>query len=250
MQSGDGRPPRASEGKHLLLALLLLYVAPWAIYALLLARQPADPFDAWHGLVAWPADHFLAETQGGLLMPIFGHLMIGLVGGLFLATLVAGLARLLAPLLGRDLGGPAGALVLVLAPLWAFAFMKAVPARVTVLDPDAPRLEVHTFQRFLLYPTGTRVLRGDQLAALYLDSYWHKRTGDRFLGLYALDRGGEAILLGERPCLVTDVDPCLAEGGDDLRRLAAWLGTPGAVVDTATRPGVHFIALAAPRPTP
>ena len=49
----------------------------WVVYGLLLWRQPADPFVAWHGDVAWPAEHFLTHSQGGLLLPIFAHVMVG-----------------------------------------------------------------------------------------------------------------------------------------------------------------------------
>lgn len=239
---------RARDRRRTLLAFVLLYVAPWVLYAVLLARQPDDPFIAWHGDVAWPADHFLAQTQGGIFMPIFAHLMIGLIGGLVLVTLVAGVARLLARAIGRDLGGPAGALVLVLAPLWAFAFVKAVPERVTVIDPSARRLEVHVFRPFFFLPASARVIEGPEVVALRLDSRWYKRTGDRFLTLSALERSGESTLLGERPCDSSDGDPCLREGHDDLLRLATWLGRPPRAIDTTSRPGTHFIVLAADPP--
>ena len=229
--------------RRMLLALALLYVAPWTVYGILLRRQGADALDAWHGDTVWPAAHFLTHSQGGILMPIFGHVMIGLVGGLFVAMIAVGLCRLIAKLGLPDLGGPAGGAVLVLMPIWAFVFVKVVPERVTTVDEQARRLEVQPYHLWLRTPLERVTITGDQLRALDLGSRWVKRTGDRMLTMVALTRDGTLIELGERACDSSDEAACLREGDEDLVQLAAWLGHPGARVDTEARPGHHLLVI-------
>lgn len=238
-------PPRsaAAPAPRLrgLLPLLALFVAPWLLYAAILAVQPVDPLVAWRGDVAWPAEHYLTVSQGGLWMPAFGHLMFGGIGGVLAAAAIGGLVRLGCWLLGaRDRSGPVFGPVLILALIGSFTFFKAVPRTVTVIDPAARRLAVHEFGLFVRVPIATHELAGVQIVALELDSTWNRRNGTRYLRLYALVRAGGWVQLGERPCEVSDEQACLAGADPELLQLARWLGHDDRPVDT-TRPGQHRV---------
>lgn len=224
------------------ITLALFFVGPWVVYAILLALQPADPFVAWHGQVAWPAEHFLTRSQGGLAMPIFAHVMVGLIGGAFVALAVTGVFRAIARISGRrNVGGSIVGAAFIIMPLWAFIVFKAVPETVTVIDRQAHRVEVHHFHPFLRYPTGVVTISGDDLRALDLTTSWTKRTGDRSLQLRALTADGTLVELAERTCDASDVVPCLSEGDADLVRLAEWLGHPGGHV--VVLPGRHGLVV-------
>ncbi len=218
--------------------LLWIFVAPWVVYCGLLMVQPADRFDAWHGEVAWPAAHFLTESQGGILLPVFGHLMFGGVGALFVAMLFIAVARGLGKLMG--LGDPSGVVVwvvLVLVPVWSFTTFKAVPQTVTEIDPDARTLTVRQFGALLRVPVGTTRIGGDELLGLELDSYLYRRNGTRYLEMFAWTREG-SVKIGERAC-AWEEETCLGSGDADLVELAAWLGHPGAAVEL--RDGRHLL---------
>ncbi|MEZ4449817.1 MAG: hypothetical protein R3B09_10100 [Nannocystaceae bacterium] len=219
-----------SARRQALLYVVLLFVVPWGVYLVLLGRQPDEPFSRWHGEVVWPAAHYLVHSQGGILLPILAQVFFGGIGGLLVGTMVAGLCRLLARVRVPDVGGPLSAAIFCVAPLWAFVAFKAVPERVTVIDREARTLEVRAFQLFLRYPEGVTTIAGDEVRALELTSHFVRRAGDRFLRLHALV-GDAWIELAERTCDSGDAAACLAEGDDDLIRLAAWLGRPGAGID-------------------
>lgn len=226
MPPSTAPPNPPSARRQAILYVVVLFVLPWVVYLVLLGRQPDDPFARWHDAVAWPADHYLAHTQGGLFIPILAHVFVGGIGGLLIGAMIAGLFRLLARAGLPDVSGPASAAFFFLAPLWAFVLVKAVPETVTVIDREAKRLEVHRFHLFLRYPDGVTTIAGDELRALDLTTYWHKRSGDRFLRLHALV-GDQWISLAERVCDSSDAEACLAEGDDDALRIAEWLGRPG-----------------------
>lgn len=236
---------KAAPRRRLLVQLLLIFVAPWILYALILAVQPVDALVAWRGDVAWFADHYLTVSQGGLWLPAFGHLMFGGIGGVMAAMAIGGLVRLGCRLAGaRDRSGPVFLLTMILALLWSFSFFKVVPETVTVIDVDARRLEIHDFGVFVRIPVATRILTGHQILALELSSTQYTRHGTRYLRLHALTRGREWVLLGKRPCDVSDETACLAAADPELRQLARWLGLGDRPLDT-TRPGRHLV-IAAP----
>lgn len=225
---------------------LLLFVAPWLVYGVLLALQPDDPFAVWHNDTAWPARHFLTHSQGGLLIPVFGYFMFGGVGALFVGMVLVGLTKLLCRLLRiRDRSGLASTLAMVLVPVWAFAFMKAVPQTVTEIDAEARILHVRSFHPLLRWPQGTTSLAGAELRAFDLTSYDHDRNGTRYLQLFTMTRSGEVVQLGERPC-AADVETCLASSDADVQELARWLGHAAPALDRTTRPGHHIVWLGAP----
>lgn len=225
--------------------LLLLFVAPWLLYAAILAVMPGDAVVAWRGDVAWPAEHYLTVSQGGLWMPALGHLMFGGIGGMLAAVAIGGLVRLGCHLFGaRDRSGPVFLPIMILAMLWSFSFFKVVPRTVTVIDLEARRLAVHEFGVFVRVPLETRELTGEQILALELNSVWRERNGTRYLRLYALVRGGEWVEIGKRPCEVSDEQECLAGADPELLQLARWLGHGDRPLDT-TRSGRHLV-IAAP----
>ena len=128
-------PVRTSRGSWL---ALLLFAAPWLLYGVALMLQPDDPFAAWHGDTVWPARHFLVHSQGGLVTPIFGYVMIGGVGGLFVGLVLVAATKLVCRLLRvRDRSDLASTLAFVLTPAWAFVLLKAVPQTVTEIDPES-----------------------------------------------------------------------------------------------------------------
>ena len=235
---------KADPRRRILVQLLLIFVAPWILYALVLALQTADPLVAWRGDVAWFADHYLTVSQGGLWLPAFGHLMFGGIGGVLAAMATGGLARLACRLAGtRDRSGPVFLLTMILALIWSFSFFKVVPETVTVIDVQARRLEIHDFGVFVRVPVATRILTGHQIVALELSSTWYVRNGTRYLRLHALTRGREWLLLGKRPCEVSDELACLAAADPELLQLARWLGHGDRPLDT-TRPGRHLVITA------
>lgn len=215
---------------------LLLFAAPWLLYGVALMLQPDDPFAAWHGDTAWPARHFLAHSQGGLVIPIFGYVMIGGVGAIFVGFVLVAVTRLVCRLLRvRDRSDLASTLAFVLVPAWAFVLLKAVPQTVTEIDPEARVLHVRRFHPLLRYPLGATELAGSELRALDLTSYFYKRNGTRYLQLFALTRAGAVLQLAERPC-EGEAAACLASGDADVRELARWLGHPEPQVDSSAHP--------------
>lgn len=253
-QQDPGEEPRPTPGanpsasnstRQLALWMLLVFGGPWLIYALFLWRQPPDPFVAWHGDVAWPAQHFLAHSQGGLVLPIFAHLMVGTIGGLFVSVVVAGVLRLIVRLgAPNDFGGSIATVFLFIVPMWAFVFVKAVPQTVTVIDRDARKIEIHNFQLVLRYPTGVETIAENNLRAFDLSSHWSRRAGERFLRLHAHTRDGRVVELAERACDSADESKCLAEGDEDILRLAEWLGHPGGHIESNTKSLRHGVSLA------
>jgi hypothetical protein len=233
-----------SSNRWIAIWILAQFVAPWAIYGALLWQQPTDPFAAWHRDVYWPAQNFLAHSQGGLVLPIFAHLMVGTVGGLFATVAVLAVLRLVVRLgVPRQLGETAAALFVVILPMWAFVFVKAVPETVTVIDRGARRVEVHHFQLFLRFPTGVETIGGDDIRAFDLSSSWNKRAGERFLRLFAYTRDGKVLELAERACDSSDETQCFAEADADLLRLAEWLGHPSSQIVSNTKSIRHGIIL-------
>ncbi len=223
---------------------LLLFASPWLLYAVALMLQPDDPFALWHGDTAWPARHFLVHSQGGLVTPIFGYVMIGGVGALFFGLILVAATQLVCRLLRvRDRSDVASRLAFVLMPAWAFVLLKAVPQTVTEIDPEAKALRVRHFHLLLRYPLGATELAGSELRALDLTSYFYKRHGTRYLQLFALTRAGEVLQLAERPC-EGDEAACLASGDADVLELGRWLGHPEPRLDATTRPGHHLVVLA------
>ncbi len=236
---------KADPRRRIFVQLLLIFVLPWFLYALILAVQPVDPLGAWRGDVAWYADHYLTVSQGGLWLPALGHVMFGGIGGVLAAMATGGLVRLGCRLAGaRDRSGPVFLLTMILALIWSFTFFKVVPETVTVIDVQARRLEIHDFGVFVRIPAQTRILTGHQIFALELSSITYNRNGARYLRLHALTRGREWVLIGKRPCEVSDEQACLAAADPELLQLARWLGHGDRPLDT-TRPGRHIV-LAAP----
>lgn len=236
-QQGESRG-RALAGS------VALFFAPWAVYLLLLARQPDDRFAVWHNEVAWPAEHFLTEAQGGLWMPLFGYVMFGAIGGMFVGMILVLLARAASRLLKtRDLSGAASTLAMIAMPVWAFVVFKAVPRTVTEIDPEAHTLTVREFHWALRYPVQTRTIGGQELAAIDLTSWFRKRDGTRYLEIHAMLREGGSVLLAMRPCDTSDEAACLSSGDADIVELARWLGREGAAPGPAVREGHHLLLL-------
>lgn len=230
--------------RPLILPVVGLYVAPWLVYLVLLRLQPDDRFAIWHGDVAWPAASFLTVSQGGLFMPIFAHVMAGLIGGLFLGMLVVALVRLACHLLrARDVSGTAGAIVMYTFPFYVFMVVKAVPQVVTVIDPAAQQLTVHQFHPVLRYPESTLHLRGADLRALDLAVYWHKRSGTDYAQIFALTADNTLVKIAERACEELDPEACLTAADPDLAELARTLGRTPRPPDTTSHPRHHSVLL-------
>lgn len=228
--------------RRLWLPLVLLFVVPWVIYAALLIRQPDDRFAGWHNQVAWPATHFLTAAQGGLALPIFGHLMIGTVGALFVAMALLLVTRLLCRLLRvRDVSGAVAGATMILVPIYAFVFVKAVPTTVTVIDPQARQLVVQEFAALSRLPAVRTVVSGDELRALEVATYPHWDDGGLNVAMYAYTGADAPLLLAERDCGLRDVEACLTACDADLVELARWLGRSPAKADTS--PGRHLLRL-------
>lgn len=245
----EAPPPAASAAakgtaRRGLFAFLLLFVAPWVVYALILAAQTGDELLLWRGDVAWPAAHYLTVSQGGLWLPAFAHLMFAGIGSIFVSMVIGGLVRLACRLLRtRDRSGPVFPAILIVMQIACFAFFKAVPETVTTIDREAHRLEVHRFGMFLRIPEERLVIEADEILALEVDSYWRKRDGTRYLYVHALTRTRDRVLLGKRPCELSDEDPCLASTDAELQTLAAWLGHAERPVDSTRWPGHHVVLL-------
>jgi hypothetical protein len=234
-------PAASPADRRWWLSLVLLYLLPWLVYAVLLALQPIDDLAAWHNDVAWPAERYLTIARPGLLLPILGQWLLGGVGGLLLAALLRALASSLCRLLrARDLGPPLARLILVLAPLWAFLHFKALPATVTVFA-RGDELDVHRFSPWTALPQPRLTLRGHQLRALGSFTL-SDRHDNLYLLLYARTRDGALVELGQRACLEPEPGPCLRGGDEALTTLARWLEFPASgPPDAGVRSGHHLL---------
>ena len=232
---------------------IVAFAAAPVVYGALVALQPRDSFDAWHSDIAWPARRFLTDGTPGFVLPLFAFLMVGGIGSLVAAAVVHGVARLL----GRILRVPSiadwlGAAVLVAMPVWAFAWVKAVPMTVTVIAKDPVRLEVHRFGPVTRLPGRRETIGREDVIALDLFTGWEGRSRTLSLKVGAVTRAGAGIVLGARECegkqIEADVAACLQSGEPDLLELARALDlTPTGPVDAATRRGHRLLRVA---PTP
>lgn len=220
--------------RKLALPFALQYVAPWSLYLLLLHLQADDRFAWWRGDVVWPAEHFMTVSQAGVAMPMFGHLMAGAIGGLFLAVIITAIVRLVCRLLrARDVSGPAGGAVIWLFPFWVFIFLKAVPEVVTVIDPAARTLAVHHHHPVLRYPTATTTLSGAELHALALTTHDNRASGNLYLQLVARTVDERVVLLAERACDAHDPEACMTAADPDVAELARVLARGSRPVDSS-----------------
>lgn len=224
---------------------LALLLVPWAIYLVVLARQPIEQFEAWHNDIAWPAAHYLTVGLEGLLFPFLFYMAFSLLGGLILALvlllLVSSLRRIL--LMNARFSEWSGPAAMILAPVLVFVF-KVVPLTVTEIDPEARRLVVREFHVGLRYPTGSLEIAGDTIVALDLSSHARRGSGI-YLELHAQVNGVGAVRLGRRACASPDAEVCLSSGEADLVELARLLGrADGTTMEV--RPGHHVLRLGTP----
>lgn len=225
------------------LPLLLAFASPWLIYAALLARQADDRFAGWRNDVVWPAEHFMTVQQDGLVTSILVYAMFGGIGGLILAWIVVGLVNLVGRAVGRQ--GAGARLfwpVWIAAWVWCFAAFKAVPSRVTVIDPAAKVLRVHEFGALSRLPAGTTEIRGDEIVAVDVSSYFYRRQGARYAELSVLTRDRRLFALARRTCASLEVEACLSSCDEDLVELARWLGRSAGSGPTP-REGHHTLVL-------
>jgi hypothetical protein len=223
--------------------LLGIFVAPWIVYVVLLSLAPSDPLAAWRNDVVWPGTHVLDLGQPGVLLPAFGVLMVGGVGGVLVAAIVG---TPLAALLRRaGLARAAEALPVVMmgvAVVGAYVHLKLVPRLVTTIDPAAHRLTVRPFGAWTRLPEAPTTIERGSLVALDLHAR-REGYGDRlFVEMYALRNVGGAVLLGARECDDTDTARCLGSSDADLVQLATWLGLAhDGPPDATARPGHHVL---------
>lgn len=221
----------------LLIVLIGGLLVLWGGYALARALAPDDALAAYRNDVWWPHRPYLTVAQPGVAIMVFGHVMVTFVGGLVLSMLAVALAAGVRRLGGPDLRSR------VVAPLWialllyGFLLLRGVPARVTVVDPDARTLTTRSLGRFSFWPGEATVIRGAELEGLVtrVTRYADWRTdSDWVLQVHAVTRDGRTRLLGLRPC-PAGPDACLDAGDRGMTELLAMLGRGAPAIETGER---------------
>jgi hypothetical protein len=205
-------------------------------YGIALATRPDDALAPFRNSTFWPAREYVTVAQDGLALPIFGHLMITIVGGTFLGAALVGLLVLVKKLGGPDLSRYVGLKFYAFLFVYSFLVVRAMPGRVTTIDPEAKTLEIRAFAPFTFIPGYHEVIRGADLTTmgLKIGQYHPRKDSDIVVRLYVSRREGEVILIGLRVCpSASDKPGCLAAGEEGAAFLAKQLGRELGAAETS-----------------
>lgn len=214
-------PQARLVGRRSLISLPVAFVIVWVGYIILTGTRGGDALEPFHNDVFWPAGTYLTSAQPGLALPIFGHLMITVVGGAFLLLALAAVFRLIRR---PQIAATIAPFVFGALFLSSFLFLRAIPGQVTVVDRDARELRVRWFSPSLL-PDGSRVIAGGELRALgaKVEKYGSRREADDVVRIYAWVGANERVFLGSRECPGARSE-CLDAADAAIAELAAALG--------------------------
>lgn len=214
-------PPARIVGRRTAISFPLAFVVVWLAYRMLLGTRADDAYGPYHNDVFWPADAYLASADAGVLLPIFGHVMITLVGGAFLLLAIGGICRLIRrPAIAATLAP----FVLGVLFCYSFLFVRAIPDQITVIDREARELRVRTFGRLTQLPDSVRTIAGRDvktLAAKVGTSGSHSPT--TVVRIYAMVAERELVYLGMRECPGSKTE-CAAVADALIAALASDLG--------------------------
>jgi hypothetical protein len=230
--------PRATlVGRRTSISIPAAFILVWVAYVVLLGTRSDDVYGAYHNDVFWPADTYLASADPGIALPIFAHVMITLVGGLFLLLAVAGVCRLLRR---PSVSATVAPFVLVALFCYSFLFVRAIPDQITVVDRDARELRVRTFGRLSQLPGSARVISGREITVLGAKVGTSGSRGDatNVVRIFASLPDRELVYLGMRACPATKTE-CASAADSVIAALAVdlgrTLGTAAVGADGTTR---------------